>query len=458
MIYQLLILTLMLSTQVNANQIQNNNGYNIATPVDPKGVCNCTTNPSACPQDYCISVPTQPTTYTNTVYTTQTSTQTQTNSAPLNPDLVKCMNAPAFAPTAAVKNRPAADYDCTPTPRDAQGITHKDYKTWSDKLYSGGSKSSEVTGYYTKDAVRCTAATASSKECPISVKALFVYDCDPTQPLVGGKCPKASKISVYHATFQEFIIPGEAPLKSKIVGDSGVSDSAIAATPISASAFTGYVNDKKDFSCAGIDPSYIQLGVDQSGDPLCGPDPKQATIDAQAAQITAMKQEMEKSLCDVETAQVMASGGTTTHCSPQFTKYYLYGGSHITNDCFENKGTLIRLDGSLTKSGLSQKDNKKLFCKFSGSKCPGSFQEYTSNGKKWTTTTASSATGYCSSNMMCASCSGDTCSTGSHPFSNADAEGACSVENKTRNGSCGIDGTGGYNSSYAATITEIGCY
>jgi len=292
------------------------------------------------------------------------------NMAAANPQLWPCIHAPVGIPLIA------SDYDCTPTPRDSSGKisgTNTNYRNWDSVLFQQNSQT-PVNGYYSKNGTRCTTSIATN-ECPVAVKVKFVYNCDTSDSnnYKNGKCLRASTIEAYHAIYQEKTIPGEAPIKPIIVGDSNVDGNAITATPISTNALAGLVYN--GFACSSISPMYIQLGTDKYGAPICGVDPNQQTID-----------KMQVKMCEIETAQVKTSGGATTTCTPNIVVIKLVGGSHLASDC---TGTLVDLDGKPV-SNPTVANNQKLFCKINAASCPSSWVQR----DNWSATTKKCDKGY----------------------------------------------------------------
>jgi hypothetical protein len=207
-----------------------------------------------------------------------------------------------------------------------------------------------VNGYYSKNGTRCTTSVATN-ECPVAVKVKFVYNCDTsdTNNYKNGKCVRASTIEAYHAIYQEKTIPGEAPIKPIIVGDSNVDGNAIAATPISTNSLAGYVYD--GFKCSAVTPigsiPYIQLGTDKYGAPICGVDPNQQTIDA-------LKEEM----CKIKMQNIWQNGGTTTAPCDIITVNKIFnlsntGTTKNTQDCL-NGGGRVKYSGTVVATSSSQ--------------------------------------------------------------------------------------------------------
>ena len=379
---------------------------------------------------------------------------TRTEKIYANPNLNNCLIAPPFTVSPTTPKRPDQHFDCVPTPQDVAGNPSNpadlDYKQWKDQLFAGKDQSKPITGFYTKNRVRCD-VQAPSVQCPIAVKAKFVISCNTDDPVNYSatlkKCAIAQSIRAYHAVYQAVNIPGEMPIKAQIVGGAGAS--LTPATPVNINSITNYNNaGTGSYDCSKIVPNGIQQGEDSYGIPICVTDPK-------AQEIAEIKAQLNAQMCDVEKKQVNETGGTTTKCSPNITVIKLYGLKPIA-DCTANGGGLVDLSGN-SVSVANVNHNQRLFCKISGASCPNNFLPYKSNNTSWTATSANSATGYCSSNMFCKSCSGTTCSTGSHAWGNRNQEGACAAENKTRNGSCGVDFVS-YVYSAPATITSIGCY
>lgn len=377
------------------------------------------------------------------------------NTVAANPELWPCIHA---NPIAAGATRPASEYDCTPTPRDAGGkLTGSltNYQNWNSVLYKQNS-TTPVNGFYSKNGVRCTTSVATNA-CPIAVKVQFVYNCDTTETMMNGKCVKAKSLEIYHAIYQSINIVGEAPIKPIIVGDSNVDPRAISATPVSSSALTGMVYN--EFKCSSLTPTgvpaYIQLGEDKYGAPICGQDPNQGTIDA-----------MQTKLCDIETTQVNTYGGTTTTCNPNITvTIKIVGGNHLAKDC---TGTLVDLGGYPVSAPIVA-NSLKVFCKYNGSSCPSGWTPHSG----WSSTSR----GYCDAsggniyNPDCPSWNQTTEAqsrgyTGEHGWSdNSNIESLTTYSNATRRGysDCGCvnccciqNQIGGY-ANCSATRTSIGC-
>lgn len=202
-----------------------------------------------------------------------------------NPGLKECLDA---APPKADGTRPDSDYDCAPTPRDGNGITNRDYKTWNGVLYGKGDKTTPVTGFYSMKGSRCDVKEATA-DCPIALKALYVYNCD-SNDSKNGKCFRAKSVEVYQATYQAIAIKGQAMMPTKIVGDKGLGANVVPATPVSATQFAAYTaGSRGTLDCKNQGTNFIQIGTDQYGAAICGADPNQATIDAQGRTIASQE-------------------------------------------------------------------------------------------------------------------------------------------------------------------------
>lgn len=195
-----------------------------------------------------------------------------------NPALNNCVNALPFAPSTTNPTRPSHEYDCVPTPVDGSGkltnAADRDYTQWNDTLLTGADKK-QVNGFYTKKGARCATATQATTDCPIAVKAKFVFACGDitnTANYNNGKCAQAKSIKVYHATYQAVAIPGEAPIRPTIVGDGSIDARAFDATPI-ATATISTSNGKGSYKCADLQvqggPPLFQKGEDEYGNPIC---------------------------------------------------------------------------------------------------------------------------------------------------------------------------------------------
>ncbi len=261
-----------------------------------------------------------------------------------NPALNNCVSAPAFVPTANNK-RPINDYDCVPTPVDSKGnlsiAADRDYTQWKDTLLTGADNK-QMTGFYTKKGARCETATQATTDCPIAVKAKYVFDCGDVNDTVNfhnGKCAQAKTIKVYHATYQAVTIPGEAPIRPTIVGDKSVYERAIDATPIATATISTSIGkgkyECKDLQVAG-GPPLFQKGEDAYGNPICLPD---TTVEI-----------MRETICK-QMMQLLWNNGRSTSSSTDpcaiitITKSFKLNNTgktdKTTNDCIANGGRVF---------------------------------------------------------------------------------------------------------------------
>jgi hypothetical protein len=271
----------------------------------------------------------------------------QTTQQLANPTLSKCILAPS--PIPAGQTRPNSDFDCPHTPQDNQnGITaDTDYRNWTDSLYVGKT-STRIDGFYTRKGQYCSGVTAASIKCPVAVKVKYVFTCNTAgdnNAYRNGKCPIATNVKVYRATYQAIATPGEIPITTTIVADKNVSSNALIAAPIPIAQITNFVNNGsggyqcKDLQVAG-GPTLFQKGVDQYGNPICEEDPT----------VT----ELGKKLCDQQMITIWQNGGTSTAPCEIITVTKVFklnnaGKTNLTtNDCKANN--YVVYDTALNKN------------------------------------------------------------------------------------------------------------
>lgn len=258
-----------------------------------------------------------------------------------NPELSKCLKLDEKGKT--IKQMAASSFDCAPTELDEKGYVtgaNRDFRNWNSTIFTGSKV--PVTGYYNKKGGQCSGLFAATKECPIAVKALIVYKCNP-EHMINGKCPQASQLAVYHATFQDFHVPGEPSVRPFVVADPNVVGNTSNAAPIAMTTFAQM--NFKNFSCATVGDKFIQLGTGPNGEPLCGPDPNQSAIDG-----------LRGELCKSRLEQRWMTGGQlTAPCDELVIErgvFYLKDASDTnkypdvlktTKDCTDQGGRLYRM-------------------------------------------------------------------------------------------------------------------
>ena len=297
-----------------------------------------------------------------------------------NPILFNCIT-PA-APIAAGSSRSNSDFDCPHTPQDISGqltsATDKDYTKWNDILYQGKS-TTPLTGIYTKKGRRCDNLTAATLDCPIIVKAKFVYTCDtagdPDTVYRNNNCTQALNVKVYRATYQDpsISIPGEPPVAPRIVADKGISSALTVASPVSMAQISSTA--KGAYKCSDVPTTggitLFQKGVDAYGNPICLQD---TTVEIMRQQICELQMKdtwrfggSSQDPCEyiyvskvfkLNNTSSAASGKTTADCIAKSGILIDGAGNNVTNSLNNYPGGT--LSGSITSESAFRSKYKLL--------------------------------------------------------------------------------------------------
>ncbi len=248
------------------------------------------------------------------------------------------------------------------------------------RLFQSGPSGAEITGLYDLKGVRCTnvpvqgpgGSLHGTGDCQILVQAWWQGNC--MDAPVAGLCKRIKDIKVDYKVSQLDPIAGMATIAPVVSGITSTTNGQNRPSAVVGLAAIANGSASAQVNCQSIYPNDLahafQIGVDASGNPICGPDPNQQLI-----------AKMQTQICQLETAQVNATGGETTTCNPKVRSIRLYGNQRNTDQCLAAHGSLVDLSGNAV-ANPSVVHNQQLFCRMHGSSC-GSWVPYL----HWSTTT-----------------------------------------------------------------------
>lgn len=242
------------------------------------------------------------------------------NLVPLNPELKACVDG-----TITAMNNPAAPINASTAKCDEQS---------HPLIMVPASGAAPLTGLYNIKGNRCPDNTVPSvdNQCVYKVEAEWKAKCMPNTFLGStGKCTKATEFAVDYTIKQVGPpIPGLAPSPEVRSGTGAQRPTAILTMPAIA---LGQALSA-EMKCPDLYPNdpakKVQIGVDATGAPICGPDPNQQVIS-----------DMQDQMCDMQTTQVNANGGATTLCNPNLVVVKLFTLMHSVPACLSAGGVLV---------------------------------------------------------------------------------------------------------------------
>ncbi|MBI2607107.1 MAG: hypothetical protein HYW49_13615 [Deltaproteobacteria bacterium] len=218
------------------------------------------------------------------------------------------------------------------------------------KLYQGGtSASNELTGFYDDTGKRCADQTGAAANCVFKIEAWVTPLCPKdSSGNPYAKCKRAETFTFEYQVSQVKSLPGMPTFATVKTGTTDRPNITVPYSAIRAAKYT-YV-DCKQLYPNNINMQY-QSGVDSLGQPICGKDPNQDTIDA-------LKDEM----CKLKVQQVWQNGGSTqSPCDViQIDKVFKLtaNAAKTTTDCTSQGGTVY--DGSTASPNLGAYPGGKI--------------------------------------------------------------------------------------------------